>query len=84
MGRFYFHSTEAIWEMIAREEWLGCQHVASPMLGIPGSTPVWAQLYYFIFWFFFYDNKITCIMFLKAIFILYKITLVVSDLVLAR
>ena len=44
---FVFHSTEAVWERIAREEWLGCQHVASLMLGIPGSTPVWAQLYYF-------------------------------------
>ena len=29
-------------EMIAREEWLGCRHVASPMFDIPGSTPVWA------------------------------------------
>ena len=26
MGRIYFHSIEAIWEMIAREEWLGCRH----------------------------------------------------------
>ena len=48
---FIFHSIEAVWERIAREEWLGCQHVASPILGILGSTPVWAQLYYFIFWF---------------------------------
>ena len=64
---FVFHSTEVVWERIARKEWLGCQHVASPMLGIPRSTPVWAQLYYFIFWF--YDNKITCIVFLKAIYI---------------
>ena len=28
---------------VAREEWLGCRHDASPMLDIPGSTPVWAQ-----------------------------------------
>ena len=29
--------------MIAREEWLGCRHDASPMFDILGSTPVWAQ-----------------------------------------
>ena len=28
--------------MVAREEWLECRHDASPMLDIPGSTPVWA------------------------------------------
>ena len=27
---------------LAREEWLGCWHDASPMFDIPGSTPVWA------------------------------------------
>ena len=37
------HSTEAMQELIAREKWLGCWHDASPMLDIPGSTPVWAQ-----------------------------------------
>ena len=26
MERCYFHSTETIWELIAREEWLGCRH----------------------------------------------------------
>ena len=26
MGRYYFHSIEAIWELITREEWLGCRH----------------------------------------------------------
>ena len=26
MGRCYCHSTEAVWELIAREEWLGCRH----------------------------------------------------------
>ena len=35
-----FHSTETIWEMVARKEWLGCRHDASPMFNIPGSTPV--------------------------------------------
>ena len=38
-----FHSIEAVKEMVAREEWLGCRHDASPMFNIPGSTPVWAQ-----------------------------------------
>ena len=42
-GEMIFHFTEAVWEMIAQEEWLGCQHDASPMFDISGSTPVWAQ-----------------------------------------
>ena len=43
------HSTEAVWEVIAREEWLGYWHDASPMFNIPGSTPVWAQCIFFNF-----------------------------------
>ena len=39
---FVFHSTEAVWERIARKEWLGCRHDASSMFDIPGSTLVWA------------------------------------------
>ena len=35
-----FHSAETIREMVAWEEWLGCQHNASPMFDIPGSTPM--------------------------------------------
>ena len=42
-GEILFKSIEAVWELIAREEWLGCRHDASPMLDIPRSTPVWAQ-----------------------------------------
>ena len=38
-----FHSTEAVWELIAQEEWLGCGHDASPMFDIPESTLVWVQ-----------------------------------------
>ena len=38
-----FHSTKAVWEMIARKEWLGCRHDISPMFDILGSTPVWAS-----------------------------------------
>ena len=54
MERHLFHSTEVVWEMLAREEWLGCRHDASPMVDIPGSTPVWAQ--YMYFWFFLIQN----------------------------
>ena len=54
-GETMIHSTEAIWEMLAQEEWLGCRHDTSPMVDIPGSTPVWAP--YMIF-FGFYDIKI--------------------------
>ena len=39
-GEMIFHSTEAVWEMLAREEWLGCRHDASSMCDIPGSIPV--------------------------------------------
>ena len=42
-----FHSTEAVWEIKAQEEWLGYRHDASPMLNVLGSTPVWAP--YIIF-----------------------------------
>ena len=41
-GETMIHSTKAVWEILAWEEWLGCRHDASPMLDIPGSTPVWA------------------------------------------
>ena len=54
------HSTEAVWEILIWEEWLECRHDASPMLDIPGSTPVWAP--YMIF-FSFLDIKPICIMF---------------------
>ena len=41
-GEILFHSTEAVWKLIAWEEWLGCQHDALSMFDIPRSTPVWA------------------------------------------
>ena len=44
-GEILFHSIEVVWELIAREEWLGCRHDASPMFDIPGSTPVWGSIY---------------------------------------
>ena len=46
-GETLIHSTEAIWEILAREEWLGCQHDISSMVDISGSLLVWAQ--YMIF-----------------------------------
>ena len=39
-GEILFHSTEAVWELIAREKWLGYWHDASPMFDLSGSTPV--------------------------------------------
>ena len=39
-GEILFHSTEVVWEMVAREEWLGCRHDASSMFDIPESTPL--------------------------------------------
>ena len=65
MGRYYFHSTEVVWEMIAREEWLGCQHDALSMFDIPVSTPVWAQC--ILFWFFKYKNLCISILISKSI-----------------
>ena len=49
-GETMIHSTEAVWKMLAREEWLGCRYDASPMFDIPESTPVWAP-YMIFFWF---------------------------------
>ena len=68
--------------MLAREEWLGCRHDASPMVDIPGSTPVWAQYMYFDIFLYkiytYYDFKNL------YIYIYYERTLVVPDVVLAR
>ena len=41
-GETIFHSTQAVWEMVARKEWLRYRHDASPMFDLPGSKPVWA------------------------------------------
>ena len=48
-GETIIHSTEGIWEMLAREEWLGCHHDASLMFDIFGSTLVWAPHMIFLF-----------------------------------
>ena len=42
-GETMIHFTEAVCEILAREEWLRCRHDTSPMVDIPGSTSVWAQ-----------------------------------------
>ena len=47
-GETLIYSTEAVWEILAREELLGCRHDASPVFIIPGSTPVWVQYIYFL------------------------------------
>ena len=62
-----FHSIEAVWKLIAREEWLGCQHDASPMFDILRSTPVWAQ---YILFSDFYDIKYMYILCFKNLYIL--------------
>ena len=78
-GETLIHSTEAVWEILAREEWLGCRHDASLMFDIPESTPVWAQ--YIFFGFQGYKNLyVLCF----QIYTYYKRTVVDSDLVLAR
>ena len=52
MGRFYFHFTEAVWEVIAREEWLGCRHVVAHVGHTRVNTSVGST--YFISGFLFY------------------------------
>ena len=79
-GEIMFHSSKAVWETLAREEWLGCRHDTSPMVDILGSTPMWAQYTIFSG---FHDIKIYMYYVLKSIRIINRI-LVVSDLVLAR
>ena len=83
MGVFVFHSTEAVWEWIVREEWLGVSMLHRPCSVYPGQHQ--CGLNYIIFGF--YDIKIYMYyVFLKSIYIciLYKRTQVVSDLILAR
>ena len=54
-GETIIHSTKAVWEILAREEWLGCRHDTSPMVDILGPTLVWAP-YMIFFWFSWYKN----------------------------
>ena len=51
MGRFYFHSTEAVWEMIAQEEWLGCRHDVAHVEHTRVNTSVGSTYIFFCFFF---------------------------------
>ena len=48
MGRDYVHSTEAVWELIAREEWLGCRHDVAHVWTYPGQHQCGHSAYYFL------------------------------------
>ena len=77
MGRLYFHSTEAVWEMVAREEWLGCRHAVAHVGHTQVNTSVGSTFYFWVF----HSIKLICTMFSKQN---KTKTLVVSDLVLTR
>ena len=47
MGRLYSYSTEAVWEMIAQEEWLVCRHVVDHVGHTRVNTSV-GSIYYFL------------------------------------
>ena len=79
-GETLIHSTEAVWEILAREKWLGCRHDASSMFDISESTPVWAR-YIYISGFQGYENLY--ILYFQ-IYTYYKRTLVDSEHVLTR
>ena len=66
-GETMIHSIKAVWEILAREEWLGCHHDASPMLDILRLTPLWAPCMIFSS---FLDIKSMCIFF--KIYMYYK------------
>ena len=55
MGRFYFHSTETVWEMLAPEEWLVCRHVVAHVGHTRVNTSVGST--YIIFLIFFKNIK---------------------------
>ena len=65
MGRYYFHSTEAVWEMIAREQWLGCRYDVTLVGHTRVNTSVGSM--YIIFRFSKYKNLCICISISKSI-----------------
>ena len=77
-GETMIHSIEFVWEILAREEWLGYRHDASSMFDILGSTPVWAQHILFSG---FQGYKNLYVLYFQ-IYTYYKRTLVVFDIVL--
>ena len=50
MGRYYFHSTETVWELIARVEWLGCRHDVAHVGHTRVNTSV-GSMYFFGFYY---------------------------------
>ena len=84
MGRYYVHSTEAVWELIAREEWLGCRHDVAHVGHTRVNTSVGSL--YTVFFSDFHNIKLSIYIYVYDFqnYTLYKRTLVVSDLVLAR
>ena len=66
-GETIIHSTEIVWEILAREEWLGCRHDTSPMVDIPRSIPMWAQ---FIVFFDFNKRKNLYVICFKSLYVL--------------
>ena len=79
-GETLIHSTEVVWEILARKEWLSCLHDASPMFDIPESTPMWVPYILFSEFQGYKNLYVLCF----QIYTYYKRTLVVSNLVLAR
>ena len=83
MGRSYFRSTEAVWERIAREEWLGCQHVVAHVRHTRINTSVGSMYIIFLIFLKYKNLYVLCFQIYTCIQYNTK-TLVVSDLVLAR
>ena len=77
MERQILHSTETVWEMLAREEWLGCRHDAHGR-HTRVNTSVGTVYVFLIF-----NTKYIRIIFSK-IYIYYERTLMVPEFVLAR
>ena len=68
-GEIIVHSTEAVWEILVRKEWLGCRHDTLSMVDIPESTPVWAQ--YMVF-FDFTNIKVLYVLYFENLYVLWK------------
>ena len=77
-GETIIHSTETVWEILTRKEWLGCRHDTSPMVDILGSTLVWTQ--YMVF--FDFTNIKVYMYYVLKIYSIMKEILVVSNVVL--
>ena len=65
--KILFHSTEAVWEVIAREEWLGCRHDVVHVGHIRVNTSVGSI--HIIFGFSYYKNLYVLCLILKTKYI---------------